>query len=61
LAYQDEFLDVIENDEHALGFALHFTLGRLLLCLRVITINLALVTSGNPGQNVCIVGGEQKP
>jgi hypothetical protein len=39
----------------AMPNALHFTLGGLLLCLRVITVNPALVTSANPGQKVCIV------
>jgi hypothetical protein len=29
-------------------------LGGLLLCLRVITINLALITTDNPGQEGCI-------
>jgi hypothetical protein len=37
-----------ENYEHALDFALHFPLGGLLLCLRVISINPALATSDNP-------------
>jgi hypothetical protein len=34
-----------------------FPLGVLLLCLRVITVNRALVTSDNPGQEVSIIGG----
>jgi hypothetical protein len=51
-------LDVIENDKCALGFALHVPLGKLLLCLRVITLNPALVTSDNHGQEGCIVGGD---
>jgi hypothetical protein len=64
LAYQDKFFvnnpfDVKENDEHALGFTRHFSLGELFFCLRVITVNTALVTSDNPGQEECIVGGEQ--
>jgi hypothetical protein len=33
-------------------------LGGLLLCLRVITVNPALITSDNPGQEGCIVGGD---
>jgi hypothetical protein len=33
-------------------------LERLLLCLRVITVNPALVTSGNPRQDGCIVRGD---
>jgi hypothetical protein len=51
-------LDVKENYEHALEFALHFPLGGLLPCLRVITVNLALASSDNPGQEDCIVGGK---
>jgi hypothetical protein len=47
-------LDAKENDEHAL----HFPLGGMLLCLRAITVNPALVTSDNPGQEGCIVGGD---
>jgi hypothetical protein len=62
-------IDVKENDEHALYFALHlsrlfrsrwvctFQLGGLLLCLRAITVSPALVTSDNPGQG-CIIGGD---
>jgi hypothetical protein len=42
--------DVKEN-EHALDFALRFPFGRLLLCLRVIIIIPALITSDNPGQD----------
>jgi hypothetical protein len=34
-----------------------FPLGGLLLCLRVITINPALITSDNPGQEGCIARG----
>jgi hypothetical protein len=34
-----------------------FPLGGLLLCLRVITINPALVASDIPGQERCVVGG----
>jgi hypothetical protein len=29
-----------------------------LLCLRVISIHQALVTNDNPGQEVCIIGGD---
>jgi hypothetical protein len=43
-------LDVKENGEHAPDLALHFPLGELLLRLRVIALNPALVTSDNPGQ-----------
>jgi hypothetical protein len=55
-------LDVKENGEYALDFALHlcrlfwslrvlaFQMGGLVLCLRVITVNPALITSDNPGQ-----------
>jgi hypothetical protein len=62
LACQDEIfvnnpLHVKENDEHALDFALHFPFGGLLPCLRVITLNPALVTSNNPEQD-CTVGGD---
>jgi hypothetical protein len=35
-----------------------FPLGGLLLCLRVITVNIALVTSDNSGQVGCIVGDD---
>jgi hypothetical protein len=38
--------------------SLDFSIGRLLLCLRLITINPALATSDNPEQEGCIVGGE---
>jgi hypothetical protein len=44
-------------DEYAHEFALHFPFGGLLLCLRVITMNPALVTSDNPGQD-CTIGGD---
>jgi hypothetical protein len=62
LACQDEVfvnnpLDVQENDEHVYEFALYFQLGRLLPCLRVITVNPALVISDDPGQKGCIIGG----
>jgi hypothetical protein len=55
-------LDVKEDDEHAPDVALHlsrllrsrqictFPLGGFLLCLRIITINLVLITGDNPGQ-----------
>jgi hypothetical protein len=43
-------LDAKEYYEHALNFAPHFPLGGLLLCLRVIIVNPALVNSDNPGQ-----------
>jgi hypothetical protein len=33
-------------------------LGGLLLCLRIIIVNPALVTSDNPGQEGCIIGGD---
>jgi hypothetical protein len=63
LAWQDELFvnnpfNVKENDEHALDFALHFPLGGLLLCLMVITVNPALVTSDDPRQEGCIIGGD---
>jgi hypothetical protein len=63
-------LEVKENDEHSLDFALHlphlsqsrwigtFLLGGLLFCLRVITVNAALITSDNLGQGGCIVRGD---
>jgi hypothetical protein len=35
-----------------------FPLGKLLLCLRVITVNPALVTSDNFGQEGCILLGD---
>jgi hypothetical protein len=62
---RNNLFDVKENDEHVLDFALHeshwrvwtFPLGRLLLSLRVITINPALITSDNSGQEGCIVRG----
>jgi hypothetical protein len=63
LACQDKFfvnssLDVIGNDEHALDIALYFPWRGLLLRLKVITVNRALVTSDNTGQEGCIVGGD---
>jgi hypothetical protein len=51
-------LNIKALEEHAPDFALNFPLGGLLLCLRVITINPALVTSDNPGQDSCIIGGD---
>jgi hypothetical protein len=51
-------LGVKENDEDTLDFALHFPLAGLLLCLRVITVNPALVTSDSPGQEGLIIGGD---
>jgi hypothetical protein len=58
LACQDEFfvnnfLNVKENDKHALDFALHFPQGGLLLCPRVMIVNSALVATEG-----CIVGGD---
>jgi hypothetical protein len=55
LASQNDFfvkspLDIKESDEHALDFSLHFPLGGLLLCVRAITINPALITNDNHGQ-----------
>jgi hypothetical protein len=41
-------------------FALHFPLGGLLLCLRVITQNPALVTSDKPGLKGCIAGAPRR-
>jgi hypothetical protein len=63
LTFQDKLfvnnpLDVKENDKHSLDFALHFPLGGLLLCLIVITIDLALITSDNPRHEGCILGGD---
>jgi hypothetical protein len=55
---REQSLVVKENDEHAPDFALHLSLRGLLLCLRVITVNPALVTSDNPGQEGCIVEGD---
>jgi hypothetical protein len=57
LACQDELfmhnpLDVKEN---AFKFVLNFLLGGLLVWLRVIIINLTLITSDNPGQECCII------
>jgi hypothetical protein len=49
-------LNVKENYEYALDFALHFPLGGLLLCL--VVINPALVSSDNPGQESLIIGGD---
>jgi hypothetical protein len=49
---------VKENYEHALDFALQFPFGGKLLCHRVITINPAIITSDNPKQAGCIVGGD---
>jgi hypothetical protein len=45
-------LDVRENDEHALDFALKFPLEGWLLCLSVITVIPVLITSDNSGQDV---------
>jgi hypothetical protein len=69
LACQDKLfmnnpLDIKENVEHALDFAVHLShffrswwvwTFPSLLCLRVITINPALVTSNSFGQEDCIV------
>jgi hypothetical protein len=57
LACQNKFFDVKENDEHALDSANHYSIGRILLCFRVIIINPALVTNDNPGQEGCMVRG----
>jgi hypothetical protein len=59
---QEEFfvnnpLNAKEYDEHALDVELHFSLGRLFLFLRVITINPALVNSDNHRPECRIVGG----
>jgi hypothetical protein len=59
LACQDERflnspLDVKEDVEYAVDFALHFP---LMLCLRAITANPALVASDNLGQESRSVGG----
>jgi len=63
-------LDVKESDDHALEIAFHlaglfwpwwcgaFPLGGLSLCLRVVTVNPALITSDNPTQERFIVGGK---
>jgi hypothetical protein len=63
-------LDVKENDDPVLDSAFHlyvlfwpwwrgvFQLGGLLLCLRVVTVNPALITSDDPGQEVFVIGGE---
>jgi hypothetical protein len=48
-------LDVKENDEHALDFALQFRLGRLLLRLGVIIVNPTLITRDNHEQEGCII------
>jgi hypothetical protein len=37
---------------------LEFSVGGLLLCLRVITINPDIIISDNPGQEDCIVEGD---
>jgi hypothetical protein len=63
LSSQDKFfvnnpLDVKETGEHSLGFDLHFSLGGWLLCLGIITLNQALITNDNPGQEGCIVRGD---
>jgi hypothetical protein len=59
LAYQENNkLDVKENYKHDFDFALDFPLGGMLLCLRTITVNPALVISDNTGQEGCIVGGD---
>ena len=62
-------LDIKEGDDHALEIAFHlsglfwpwwrgaFPLGGLLLCLRVVIVNPALITSDDPGQEVFIIGG----
>jgi hypothetical protein len=50
--------DVKQNYENAIDFALHFPLRGLLPCLRDITVTPALVTSDNPGEEGCIVGGD---
>jgi hypothetical protein len=60
---QDKFfvnnpIDVKENDKHTLDSGLHFPLGGLMLCLRVITVSPALVTSDNTVQEGCIIGGD---
>jgi hypothetical protein len=51
----NNLLDVKENYEHALDFALHFRLGRVLLWLRVIIVNPTLITSYKHGQEGCII------
>jgi hypothetical protein len=51
-------LFVKENYEHALDFALHFPLEGLLLYLRVINVNPAVITDDNPGKEGCTVGGD---
>jgi hypothetical protein len=62
--------DIKENYEHALDVSLYpshlflsdsvraLPMGGLLLCLSVITVNPALVTSDIPGQEGCTVGGD---
>jgi hypothetical protein len=49
---------VFFNDEYAFDFAVHFPFRGLLLCLMVMTVNPVIITSENPGQEGCIVGGE---
>ena len=63
-------LDFKESDDHALEIAFHlsglfwpwwrgaFPLGRLSLCLRVVTINPALVICNDPRQERLIIRGE---
>jgi len=63
-------LDVKESDDHALEISFHlsslfwpwrrgtFPLGGLSLCLRVVTVNQALITSDDLRQKRFIVGGE---
>jgi len=63
-------LDVKESDDHALEIAFHlyglfwpwwrgaFPLGGLSLCLRVVTVNPALIISDDPEQEGFIVGDE---
>jgi hypothetical protein len=50
-------LNVKENDEQTLDFALYFPLGGWLLCRKVITVNPALITSGIPIQEDYFVRG----
>ena len=61
-------LDVKESDDHAVEIAFHLSglfwpwwigalpLGGLLLCLRVVTANPALINSDDPGQEGFIIG-----
>ena len=63
-------LYVKESDDHALEIAFHlsglfwpwwrgaFPLGGLSLCLRVVTVNPALITSDDPRQERFVFGGE---